>query len=176
MLLKIVHYFITKNIYFAYITVLLDMNTESELALRQIFKQFNRFMLLLWRLGLGPWLSLWPEVGGQITVIVHTDRKSGVRRYTPVNFAELDGQLYCCAGFGNVSDWYKNILANPQVEIWHPQGWWQGIAKDISQLSPDPHPAPGCAHRSRRPGRAGLALAPFHFCLARLDVFQAPAR
>lgn len=108
------------------------MNPETELAMRQVFKQFNRFMLLLWRLGLGPWLSIWPQVGGQIMVIVHTGRKTGLRRFTPVNFAELDGELYCCAGFGSAADWYQNILANPQVEIWHPQGWWQALASDIS--------------------------------------------
>ncbi len=112
------------------------MNTETELAMRRVFKQFNHFMLLLWRLGLGPWFNLWPKVSGQVMVIVHTGRKTGLRRFTPVNFAELDGELYCCAGFGSVTDWYKNILANPQVEIWHPQGWWQGVARDISS-SPD---------------------------------------
>jgi len=108
------------------------MNPETELMLRQVFKRFNRFMLLLWRLGLGPWLSLWPDVGGQFIVIVQTGRKSGLRRFTPVNFAELDGELYCCAGFGKISDWYQNILANPRVEVWHPQGWWQANAVDIS--------------------------------------------
>ena len=109
------------------------MDKETELALRQIFKQFNRFMLLLWRLGLGRWFNLWPEMAGQIMVIVHTGRKTGLRRFTPVNYAELDGQLYCVAGFGSAADWYKNIIANPQVEVWHPQGWWQGMATDISR-------------------------------------------
>lgn len=112
------------------------MDSETELAMRRIFKQFNRFMLLLWRLGLGPWLNLWPEVSGQIMVIVQTGRKTGLRRFTPVNFAELNGELYCCAGFGSIADWFQNILANPQVEIWHPHGWFEGIARDIS-TSPD---------------------------------------
>ena len=31
------------------------------------------------------------------------------------------------------SDWYHNIQANPQVEIWLPDGWWSGTAEDISQ-------------------------------------------
>jgi len=35
------------------------------------------------------------------------------------------------AGFGAETDWYQNILANPQVEIWLPESWWAGIAEEI---------------------------------------------
>lgn len=89
-------------------------------------------MLLLWRLGLGSWLNAWPEVGGRIMVITHTGRKSGLRRQTPVNYAIVDGEIYCVAGFGQISDWYRNLLAQPQVEVWLPEGWWMGRADDIS--------------------------------------------
>jgi deazaflavin-dependent oxidoreductase (nitroreductase family) len=103
--------------------------------LRQGFKQFNRFMLGLWRLGLGPWVNLWPEVGGRIMVIRHTGRKTGIVRYTPVNYTIADGEIYCTAGFGSVSDWYRNILAHPEVEVWLPDGWWAGLAQDVSETS-----------------------------------------
>jgi deazaflavin-dependent oxidoreductase (nitroreductase family) len=101
--------------------------------LRQSFKQFNRFMVGLWRLGLGPWVNLWPEVGGRIMVIRHTGRKTGMARYTPVNYTIADGEIYCTAGFGNISDWYRNILAHPEVEVWLPDGWWAGLAQDVSE-------------------------------------------
>jgi deazaflavin-dependent oxidoreductase (nitroreductase family) len=107
-----------------------DPRTEE--SLRQGFKQFNRFMLLMWRLGLGPWVNAWPEVGGRILVITHTGRKTGVRRRTPVNYTIADGQIYCTAGFGGVSDWYRNIVANPQVEVWLPDGWWAGLAEEVT--------------------------------------------
>ncbi len=103
--------------------------------LRQGFKQFNRFMLGLWRLGLGPWVNLWPEVGGRIMVIRHTGRKTGIVRYTPVNYTIADGDIYCTAGFGSISDWYRNILAHPEVEVWLPDGWWAGLAQDVSETS-----------------------------------------
>jgi deazaflavin-dependent oxidoreductase (nitroreductase family) len=103
--------------------------------LRQGFKQFHRFMLGLWRLGLGPWVNLWPEVGGRIMVIRHTGRKTGIVRYTPVNYTIADGEIYCTAGFGSVSDWYRNILAHPEVEVWLPDGWWAGLAQDVSETS-----------------------------------------
>ncbi len=100
--------------------------------LRQSFKSFNKFMLLLWRLGMGRWFGLWPEGWGQIMVITHTGRVTGKRYRTPVNFAIVDGEVYCTAGFGKIADWYQNILANPDVEIWLPQGWWLGKALEIS--------------------------------------------
>jgi deazaflavin-dependent oxidoreductase (nitroreductase family) len=103
-----------------------------EEKVRQGFKYFNRFMLMMWRLGLGPWVNAWPEVGGRIMVITHTGRKSGLRRRTPVNYALVDGEIYCTAGFGPVSDWYRNIVAQPQVEVWLPDGWWAGVAEEIT--------------------------------------------
>ena len=105
---------------------------KQEVILRQSFKQFNKFMILLWRLGLGKWVNFWPEGLGQIMVITHTGRKSGLRRKTPVNYACINNDIYCTAGFGAGSDWYKNILSNSAVEIWLPDGWWNGTARDIS--------------------------------------------
>lgn len=99
---------------------------------RQIFRYFNRFMLLLWRLGLGGMVNGWPAVSGQIMVLTHTGRKSGQRRRTPVNYAIVDGQIYCTAGFGAISDWYRNLLVNPNVELWLPDGWWAGRAEEVS--------------------------------------------
>lgn len=106
--------------------------SSGEERLRQGFKAFNRFMLFLWRLGLGAWVNGWPTVGGRIMVLTHTGRKSGIRRRTPVNYAEIDGHLYCVAGFGAGSDWYRNLLANPQAEVWLPQGWWAATAADVT--------------------------------------------
>jgi len=108
------------------------ISSQTNQAYRQTFKRFNRLMLWLWRLGFRRWINAWPGVGGRIMVIIHIGRKSGLRRQTPVNYASLFGDLYCTAGFGHVSDWYRNILVNPNVEVWLPDGWWTGIAEDIS--------------------------------------------
>ena len=101
-------------------------------SLRQGFKYFNRLMLFMWRLGLGKFINLWPPVIGRIMVITHTGRKTGARRQTPVNYAIIGGELYCTAGFGAGTDWYRNIRKDPQVEVWLPEGWWAGTAVDIS--------------------------------------------
>jgi deazaflavin-dependent oxidoreductase (nitroreductase family) len=112
-----------------------DMQLERRL--QQGFKYFNKFMLFMWRLGLGPWINFWPSVVGRIMVITHTGRKTGLRRRTPVNYALVDGEVYCTAGFGAVSDWYRNLKANPEVEVWLPDGWWLGQAEEVTD--PETH-------------------------------------
>ncbi len=107
-------------------------NPQTVKAARQGFKQFNKFMLLMWRLGLGGWVNFAPTSVGQIMVLTHTGRKTGLRRQTPVNYAIVDGEVYCTAGFGPHCDWYRNILAQPQVEIWLPDGWWEGQAETVT--------------------------------------------
>lgn len=107
-------------------------NRETEARLKYLFKYFNKFMLILWRLGLGSYGNQ-TRFGGYIMVITQTGRKSGQVRRTPVNYAIIDGDIYCTSGFGRRSDWYHNILAYPQVEVWLPDGWWAGYAEDISE-------------------------------------------
>jgi deazaflavin-dependent oxidoreductase (nitroreductase family) len=106
--------------------------SRSEELLLRFFKQLNRFMLAMFRLGLGGSLNAWPSVGGRIMVLTHTGRRTGIRRRTPLNYAIVDGDVYCLAGFGSGSDWYRNLLANPEVEVWLPDGWWAGSASDVS--------------------------------------------
>jgi deazaflavin-dependent oxidoreductase (nitroreductase family) len=114
----------------------MSTSSQSDNSLRQMFKVLNRFMLLFWRLGLGGLINIWPPVIGRIMVITHRGRKSGRLRRTPVNYAVVNGDIYCTAGFGELSDWYRNIRADPHVEVWLPDGWWAGIAEEIDQQDP----------------------------------------
>jgi len=109
-----------------------DFQTAEKL--RQFFKYLNKFMLFLWRLGLGPWLSLWPQGFGRYMVITHTGRKTGQKRQTPVNYTVVAGDVYCVAGFGTRSDWYRNMMVHPEVEVWLQDGWYQGLAEDVSEI------------------------------------------
>jgi deazaflavin-dependent oxidoreductase (nitroreductase family) len=121
-----------------------EMTQDTARKLQRGFKYFNKFMLLMWRLGWGPWVNFWPEVVGRIMVITHTGRKSGLKRQTPVNYTIGDADkehpadkkhpddIYCMAGYGKASDWYRNLIAHPEVEVWLPDGWWAGVAEDVS--------------------------------------------
>lgn len=107
--------------------------SHLDAVLRRGFKAFNPFMVLMWRLGLGAWVNAWPSVGGRIMVLTHTGRKTGLKRRTPVNYAEVDGDIYCVAGYGPRSDWYRNLVADPRVEVWLPGEWWEGLAEEVTQ-------------------------------------------
>lgn len=114
-----------------------NRNPPADEALRHIFKGFNHFMVLLFRLGLGGWGNR-PETS-QVMVLTHTGRKSGLRRRTPVNYAIVDGDINCTAAFGRRADWYRNIMANPTVEVWVQDGWWAGMAEEIQDQDPRRH-------------------------------------
>jgi deazaflavin-dependent oxidoreductase (nitroreductase family) len=109
-----------------------DLVRSNEEKLRSGFRILNKFMVILWKLGLADWINVWPTVFGQIMVITHKGRKTGYKRLNPVNFAIIDGEIYCTAGFGDKSDWFRNILINPNVEVWLTEGRWEGIAEDVS--------------------------------------------
>jgi deazaflavin-dependent oxidoreductase (nitroreductase family) len=65
-------------------------------------------------------------------VIQHHGRRTGRQYLTPVNYAIVDGELYSTAGFGPRTDWYRNILANPLIQLWLPQGRRSARAVDVS--------------------------------------------
>jgi deazaflavin-dependent oxidoreductase (nitroreductase family) len=100
--------------------------------LRRIFHAMNHFMVFMWKIGLGRMINSWPSVGGRIMVIRHRGRKSGKEYLTPVNYAIVDNEIYCTAGFGSGTDWYRNILANPDIELWLPQGRRRARGCDVS--------------------------------------------
>jgi deazaflavin-dependent oxidoreductase (nitroreductase family) len=67
--------------------------------------------MVLWRLGLSP------IVGRLFMIITTTGRKSGLPRSTMVEYHRLNGTKYVASGFGEISQWYKNIQADPRVTI-----------------------------------------------------------
>lgn len=109
-----------------------DLDDRTAQRAKQSFRYFNKFMVLMWRLGLGRWVNAWPNGSGRILVLGHTGRRTGLTRWTPLNYAGNGGLLYCIAGFGAGSDWYRNVLANPLVEVWLPGQRWAGEIEDIS--------------------------------------------
>jgi deazaflavin-dependent oxidoreductase (nitroreductase family) len=65
-------------------------------------------------------------------VVKTIGRKTGKERYVPVNYAILDGNIYCMAGFGKGTHWYRNLLAQPNIEIIIPSGPLAGVAEDAT--------------------------------------------
>lgn len=102
----------------------------NEELLRKFFWYINKyFMVPAFRLGLGRIMG--NPLTGYIMVLKTTGRKTGKQRYTPVNYAILNGKVYCLAGFGKIAHWYRNLQAEPQVELILPGGAIMGKAEDV---------------------------------------------
>ncbi len=91
-----------------------------------VFKQINKLMVMNFRLGFGPFFTGMIKDMGYIMVLTTIGRRSGRQHRTPVNYAISRGDVYCTAGFGHKADWYRNVMANPTVEVWIGNRRWQG--------------------------------------------------
>ncbi len=88
-----------------------------------------RLPTLLFRVHLG-WL-----LGERFLLLHHTGRRSGRPYSTVLEVVACADAMnsYCvAAGFGDRSDWYRNILARPRVEIEVGSRRWEAIAERLS--------------------------------------------
>ena len=87
-------------------------------------------MVPVFRLGLGALIS--NPLTGYIMVLKTIGAKSGRVRYTPLNYAIRDGQVYCMAGWGQISHWYRNLRAHPGVGCILPGATLVGVAEEVT--------------------------------------------
>jgi deazaflavin-dependent oxidoreductase (nitroreductase family) len=79
-------------------------------------KFFFKFPVWLHKIGFGGWERM---IGAQWMLITTIGRKSGKRRETMVDVMDYDqgtDTYYIEVAYGNKSDWYRNIQANPIFE------------------------------------------------------------
>jgi deazaflavin-dependent oxidoreductase (nitroreductase family) len=99
--------------------------------MRRIFWFINKFFMVpLFRLGLG--FLFGNPFSGYILVLKPIGRKSGKTYFTPVNYAIWNGLVYCISGGRRSSDWFRNLLANPEIEIILPGGAIFARAEEVS--------------------------------------------
>jgi deazaflavin-dependent oxidoreductase (nitroreductase family) len=99
--------------------------------MRRIFWYLNKyFMVPMFRLGLGALVG--NPFTGYIMVMKTIGRKSGQTYYTPVNYAIHKGNVYCISGGRRTSDWFRNLLATPEIEIILPGGAIFAHAQEIN--------------------------------------------
>jgi len=72
-------------------------------------KFLNQRMMANYRRGFGP--------RGVVLLLTTTGRKSGLPRETPLQFEEVDGDIYVASARGREADWFKNIRAHPHVSV-----------------------------------------------------------
>ena len=83
------------------------------------FNQTPKFILrlihwppqILYAIGLGPLM------GNFVLLLTTIGRKSHKPRVTPLQYEEIDGKIYLGAALGQKADWFRNIQANPKVQV-----------------------------------------------------------
>ena len=71
-------------------------------------------------------------VGGYLMLLRTTGRTSGRVREAPLGYAIIDGAVYCVAGFGRRTHWFRNIEADPRVEVVLPGRAFAGLAEEVT--------------------------------------------
>lgn len=101
------------------------MSTYEKLV-RLMWKFIRIPPQIAYRVGLG---SL---VGRFVLLLTTTGRKSGLARVTPLQYEEVNGQFYIGSARGAKSDWFRNIRANPEVEVRVKDTRFRGYAKTVT--------------------------------------------
>jgi deazaflavin-dependent oxidoreductase (nitroreductase family) len=75
-------------------------------------KWFMRAPVVIYKIGLGRSMTK------RMLLLSHIGRKSGLTRQTVLEVVESNGDNpVIVSGFGPKSDWYKNVLAHPEVNV-----------------------------------------------------------
>ena len=86
----------------------------------------NAVMQKLYAIGLGP------IVGRLVLLLTTTGRKTGLRRVTPLQYEVIGGDFYVAAARGQSADWFRNIVADPCVEVAVKSQRFHGRAEPIT--------------------------------------------
>jgi deazaflavin-dependent oxidoreductase (nitroreductase family) len=90
------------------VTVRFDPPAPPSAVMRWLF----RLPVYFFRAGLGFLF------GSRIAMLEHVGRKSGRIRYTCVEVVDRDGDvLVIVSGFGEGSQWYRNLVAHPAIHV-----------------------------------------------------------
>jgi hypothetical protein len=106
---------------------------KMEEYLPLIIKGIHQGTVILWKLGLGKLVNFYAPAFGHTMIVSHHDRETGSLLQTSVNYVEDGENIYCTSFFDKDVNWFLNILANPQVEIWLADGWYAGVAEVVEE-------------------------------------------
>ncbi len=78
------------------------------------------------------WAKLATTVAGSILLLRTTGWKCGLVREAPLDYALIDGRVVVVAGYGRSAHWFRNAMANPEVEVLLPGALIAGYAGGIT--------------------------------------------
>jgi deazaflavin-dependent oxidoreductase (nitroreductase family) len=90
--------------------------SEASRWSHDLFRILNPWTAVpLLRAGLGAWLGT--PIGGYLLLLRVRGRRSGLIREIPLSYFVAEGAPWVLAGYGPVTQWYRNLLADPRVEV-----------------------------------------------------------
>jgi deazaflavin-dependent oxidoreductase (nitroreductase family) len=118
-------------------TSLLDGRLPYGPLLSQLLRPIQRVFLAVngllvapaLRLGLGRLLG--NPLTGHLMVLRTRGRVTGRIREAPLGYVIRDGAVWCVAGYGRSTPWYRNLLADSLVEVVLPGRTIQGLATPV---------------------------------------------
>ena len=136
-----------------------------------LFKAINRwFIVPAHHVGLAAWVST--PAGGWIVLLRVKGRKSGLVRETPLNYVLADGAVWVMAGFGGRTEWYRNLLADPAVEVRLPTRAFAGTAEEVLDPAIRARMIPRLV---RSTGLPGMLVVPLPLTTPDEDILDATA-
>jgi deazaflavin-dependent oxidoreductase (nitroreductase family) len=93
---------------------------------RPWYRKAGRAPMWLWRLGLGP------LVGQGFALLTTTGRRSGLPRTTMVAYLRGQERLYVVAVYGPGSQWFRNLVADPRVNVQTARGSQAMLARRLT--------------------------------------------
>ena len=94
---------------------------------KQVLKFLKYPPRFLYAIGLGP------IYGRLVLLLTTTGRKSGLPRVTPLQYEEIEGKIYVGAARGQKADWFRNIQANPEVDVRIKSRHFKGRAEPVTE-------------------------------------------
>lgn len=122
--------------------------------MQEVFLKLNRWAAVpLLRAGLGPWIGT--PIGGYLLLLRARGRTSGIVREAPLSYFVAEGAAWVCAGFGPTTQWYRNILADPGVEVILPGRMVACVAEEVLDPEVRRRMIPALVHAVGMPGALG---------------------
>jgi deazaflavin-dependent oxidoreductase (nitroreductase family) len=103
-------------------------------AMHDGFNGFNRYVSVpALKAGMGRFVS--NPLTGYLMILRTRGRRSGEMRDAPLGYMIVGDAVYAMAGFGREAHWFKNIQADPRVEVILPGRAFSGTAEEVTDTA-----------------------------------------
>lgn len=128
--------------------------TAASERLRRCLNWLNRVATVpIMRAGLGAWFAT--PIGGYVLLLRVRGRRSGRIRDVPLSYYVADGAPWVLAGWGTATQWYRNLLVDPSVDVILPGRTLRCIAEEVRDPGERGRVLPALVRAAGLPGYMG---------------------